>query len=61
MLLKRGLLSRPVFLLFFRKGEEVQRSVRNKFSSAISSVKDDISVANNDLLSSVDRKFSVFC
>lgn len=42
--------------MFSRKGEEAHHSLRDKFSSAVSSVIDDVSVANNDLLSSIDRK-----
>uniref|UniRef100_A0A7N0UKJ5 Kinesin motor domain-containing protein n=1 Tax=Kalanchoe fedtschenkoi TaxID=63787 RepID=A0A7N0UKJ5_KALFE len=37
-----------------RKGEEAHHGLRNKFSSAVSSVMDDISNANKDLLSSID-------
>uniref|UniRef100_A0A7N0ZTP8 Kinesin motor domain-containing protein n=1 Tax=Kalanchoe fedtschenkoi TaxID=63787 RepID=A0A7N0ZTP8_KALFE len=37
-----------------RKGEEAHHGLRNKFSSAVSSVINDISVANKDLWSSID-------
>lgn len=42
-----------------RKGEEAHHSLRDKFSSAVSSVIDDISVANKDLLSSIDCSLKV--
>ncbi|CAM8960478.1 unnamed protein product [Rhodiola kirilowii] len=42
-----------------RKGEEAHQSLRNKFSTAVSSVIDDISLANKDLLSSIDRSLKL--